>query len=81
MGASSPDRNAASGRLGHDTDDAQPFLIIKSRSLGGGAAGNQKIDAAGDLPFHQRTQCSFVDWRLRACVRRKRSDQSRAATS
>ncbi len=81
VGAPRPDGNSATCCLRHNLDDAQPLLIIERRSLCCGAAGHQKVDAARNLPFDQRTQRGFVDRRLRASARRKRSHQSRAASS
>ena len=60
---------SGSGHDGHasghdfdgDVDDPQPLVVRKSRSLAGGAAGNQKINSGLDLPCHQVAQGGLVD--------------------
>ncbi len=77
VGAACPDRNAASGSLDRDANDAQPLFFIQRWRFAGRAAGYEEVDAAFDLPIHQRMQRKFVQ----AAVSAKRSDQRSSTPS
>ena len=48
-----PDGDAAIGGLGDDAEDAEPFLVGEGRRFRSGAAGDEPVDAAGDLPLDE----------------------------
>ena len=51
---------AARGGLDHRGDHPLALGVVHRLRLAGRAAGNQKVDLLGDLPFHQRAQGGVV---------------------
>ncbi len=76
-GCAGNDGDASGGDFDGRVDDVQPFVVRESRSLAGGAAGDEEIDARFDLPRDQIAQGGVVD----GAVLMKRSDQSGAAST